>query len=103
MIPQVEKPASQKEPTTPYTVKLRGAPFNVTEVRVWIGRVGVPGSGEVRSQMELGWGLLIVAGDGWHCEDCFHSLPLVPGWGLAVKKGGDMGLDSSVGRVLMRA
>lgn len=51
--------------------------------------------------MELGWGVLIVSGDGWHCEDCFHSLPLVPGWRLAVKKGGDMGLDSSVGRVLM--
>lgn len=45
VIPQGEKPASQKEPTTRYTVKLRGAPFNVTEV----GRVGVPGSGKVRS------------------------------------------------------
>lgn len=32
VIPQVEKPVSQKEPTTPYAVKLRGAPFNVTEV-----------------------------------------------------------------------
>ncbi|XP_008845690.1 probable RNA-binding protein 19 isoform X1 [Nannospalax galili] len=32
--PQVEKPVSQKEPTTPYTVKLRGAPFNVTEKNV---------------------------------------------------------------------
>ncbi|XP_051017564.1 probable RNA-binding protein 19 [Acomys russatus] len=31
---KVEKPASQKEPTTPYTVKLRGAPFNVTEKNV---------------------------------------------------------------------
>ncbi|KAM5237750.1 putative RNA-binding protein 19 [Ctenodactylus gundi] len=29
-----EKAASQKEPTTPYTVKLRGAPFNVTEKNV---------------------------------------------------------------------
>ncbi|XP_037367008.1 probable RNA-binding protein 19 [Talpa occidentalis] len=28
------KPANQKEPTTPYTVKLRGAPFNVTEKNV---------------------------------------------------------------------
>ncbi|ERE76520.1 putative RNA-binding protein 19, partial [Cricetulus griseus] len=28
---KVEKPASKTEPTTPYTVKLRGAPFNVTE------------------------------------------------------------------------
>lgn len=42
VISQVEKPASQKEPTTPYTVKLRGAPFNVTEVCVWKGRVGMP-------------------------------------------------------------
>lgn len=31
---KVEKPVSQKEPTTPYTVKLRGAPFNVTEKNV---------------------------------------------------------------------
>ncbi|XP_055405474.1 probable RNA-binding protein 19 isoform X2 [Bubalus kerabau] len=31
---QTEKPASQKEPTTPHTVKLRGAPFNVTEKNV---------------------------------------------------------------------
>lgn len=31
-IPQTERPAHQKEPTTPHTVKLRGAPFNVTEV-----------------------------------------------------------------------
>lgn len=31
---KVEKPASQKEPTTRYTVKLRGAPFNVTEKNV---------------------------------------------------------------------
>lgn len=31
---KVEKPASKKEPTTPYTVKLRGAPFNVTEKNV---------------------------------------------------------------------
>lgn len=100
VIPQVEKPASQKEPTTPYTVKLRGAPFNVTEVRVWKGRVGVPGSGELRTQVEPGWGLLIMSGDRWHCEDCFHSLPLVPGWRLAVIKGGDTGLGSSVGRVL---
>lgn len=30
---ETEKPAIQKEPTTPHTVKLRGAPFNVTEVR----------------------------------------------------------------------
>lgn len=52
VIPQVEKPASQKEPTIPYTVKLRGAPFNVTEVPVWKGRVGRPGSGEVRSCKE---------------------------------------------------
>ncbi|XP_068095834.1 probable RNA-binding protein 19 [Hyperolius riggenbachi] len=29
-----EKPAVQNEPTTPYTVKLRGAPFNVTEKNV---------------------------------------------------------------------
>lgn len=29
---QTEKPAIQKEPSTPHTVKLRGAPFNVTEV-----------------------------------------------------------------------
>lgn len=29
---QMEKPATQKEPTTSHTVKLRGAPFNVTEV-----------------------------------------------------------------------
>lgn len=34
VITQVEKPAGKKEPTTPYTVKLRGAPFNVTEVCV---------------------------------------------------------------------
>ncbi|MEJ1282002.1 RNA binding motif protein 19 [Cricetulus griseus] len=31
---KVEKPASKTEPTTPYTVKLRGAPFNVTEKNV---------------------------------------------------------------------
>ncbi|XP_003461409.1 probable RNA-binding protein 19 isoform X1 [Cavia porcellus] len=31
---EVEKAANQKEPTTPYTVKLRGAPFNVTEKNV---------------------------------------------------------------------
>ncbi|KAK7809123.1 hypothetical protein U0070_006137, partial [Myodes glareolus] len=30
----VEKPVGKKEPTTPYTVKLRGAPFNVTEKNV---------------------------------------------------------------------
>lgn len=29
-----EKPVVQNEPTTPYTVKLRGAPFNVTEQNV---------------------------------------------------------------------
>ncbi|XP_030893656.1 probable RNA-binding protein 19 isoform X3 [Leptonychotes weddellii] len=29
-----DKPANQKEPTTPYTVKLRGAPFSVTEKNV---------------------------------------------------------------------
>ncbi|KAG8455679.1 hypothetical protein GDO86_001754 [Hymenochirus boettgeri] len=29
-----EKPGLQNEPTTPYTVKLRGAPFNVTEQNV---------------------------------------------------------------------
>lgn len=46
---KVEKPASQKEPTTPYTVKLRGAPFNVTEVCVWKGRVGMPVSGDIMS------------------------------------------------------
>ncbi|KAM9194524.1 putative RNA-binding protein 19 isoform 2-T3 [Dugong dugon] len=33
-IAETEKPATQKEPTTPYTVKLRGAPFNVTEKNV---------------------------------------------------------------------
>ncbi|XP_062999963.1 probable RNA-binding protein 19 [Elgaria multicarinata webbii] len=31
---QVKTPASANEPTTPYTVKLRGAPFNVTEQNV---------------------------------------------------------------------
>ncbi|KAL1768765.1 putative RNA-binding protein 19 [Sigmodon hispidus] len=31
---KVEKPASKKEPTTSYTVKLRGAPFSVTEKNV---------------------------------------------------------------------
>lgn len=31
---QTEKPANLKEPTTPHTVKLRGAPFNVTEKNV---------------------------------------------------------------------
>ncbi|GAB1290094.1 Probable RNA-binding protein 19 [Apodemus speciosus] len=31
---KIERPASQKEPTTPHTVKLRGAPFNVTEKNV---------------------------------------------------------------------
>ncbi|XP_010597254.2 probable RNA-binding protein 19 isoform X2 [Loxodonta africana] len=31
---ETEKPATQKDPTTPYTVKLRGAPFNVTEKNV---------------------------------------------------------------------
>ncbi|KAM7332124.1 hypothetical protein ACRRTK_008832 [Alexandromys fortis] len=31
---KVEKPVGRKEPTTPYTVKLRGAPFNVTEKNV---------------------------------------------------------------------
>ncbi|XP_020138512.2 putative RNA-binding protein 19 [Microcebus murinus] len=31
---EAEKPANQKEPTTPHTVKLRGAPFNVTEKNV---------------------------------------------------------------------
>nr|XP_060467930.1 probable RNA-binding protein 19 [Panthera onca] len=29
---EADKPATQKEPTTPHTVRLRGAPFNVTEV-----------------------------------------------------------------------
>ena len=44
--PQTEKPASQKEPTTPHTVKLRGAPFNVTEVRARnLVRSGAPGQG----------------------------------------------------------
>lgn len=32
-VTQKEKPAVQWEPSTPHTVKLRGAPFNVTEVR----------------------------------------------------------------------
>ncbi|XP_024422560.2 probable RNA-binding protein 19 isoform X2 [Desmodus rotundus] len=31
---KTEKPAAQREPTTPHTVKLRGAPFNVTEKNV---------------------------------------------------------------------
>ncbi|EFB19054.1 hypothetical protein PANDA_014807, partial [Ailuropoda melanoleuca] len=31
---EADKAAHQKEPTTPYTVKLRGAPFNVTEKSV---------------------------------------------------------------------
>ncbi|XP_066116597.1 probable RNA-binding protein 19 isoform X1 [Saccopteryx bilineata] len=31
---ETEKPAAEKEPSTPYTVKLRGAPFNVTEKNV---------------------------------------------------------------------
>ncbi|XP_008575479.1 PREDICTED: probable RNA-binding protein 19 [Galeopterus variegatus] len=31
---QTEKPVNQKEPTTPHTVKLRGAPFSVTEKNV---------------------------------------------------------------------
>ncbi|MBZ3886595.1 putative RNA-binding protein 19 [Sciurus carolinensis] len=31
---QTEKPANEKEPTTPHTVKLRGAPFSVTEKNV---------------------------------------------------------------------
>ncbi|KAM8817018.1 putative RNA-binding protein 19 [Rhynchonycteris naso] len=31
---ETEKPATKKEPSTPYTVKLRGAPFNVTEKNV---------------------------------------------------------------------
>ncbi|XP_013359156.1 PREDICTED: probable RNA-binding protein 19 isoform X2 [Chinchilla lanigera] len=31
---EMGKPASQNEPTTPHTVKLRGAPFNVTEKNV---------------------------------------------------------------------
>ncbi|XP_036785198.2 probable RNA-binding protein 19 isoform X3 [Manis pentadactyla] len=31
---QAERPASQKEPRTPHTVKLRGAPFSVTEKNV---------------------------------------------------------------------
>lgn len=31
---ETQKPAIQKEPTTPHTVKLRGAPFNVTEKNV---------------------------------------------------------------------
>ncbi|XP_024900250.1 probable RNA-binding protein 19 isoform X1 [Pteropus alecto] len=31
---ETEKPAIQKEPSTPHTVKLRGAPFNVTEKNV---------------------------------------------------------------------
>ncbi|XP_069877527.1 probable RNA-binding protein 19 isoform X1 [Dipodomys merriami] len=31
---QTQKPANQKEPTTAHTVKLRGAPFNVTEKNV---------------------------------------------------------------------
>ncbi|XP_027628925.1 probable RNA-binding protein 19 [Tupaia chinensis] len=31
---KTEKPANQREPTTPHTVKLRGAPFNVTEKNV---------------------------------------------------------------------
>ncbi|XP_045152795.1 probable RNA-binding protein 19 isoform X1 [Echinops telfairi] len=33
-VEQMERPATQKEPTTPHTVKLRGAPFNVTEKNV---------------------------------------------------------------------
>ncbi|MBV98998.1 putative RNA-binding protein 19, partial [Eschrichtius robustus] len=33
-ITQTEKPANQKEPTITHTVKLRGAPFNVTEKNV---------------------------------------------------------------------
>ncbi|XP_051825344.1 probable RNA-binding protein 19 [Antechinus flavipes] len=36
---EVTKPAAQSEPTTAYTVKLRGAPFNVTEVSV-VSRCG---------------------------------------------------------------
>lgn len=32
-VTQTETPAHQKERTTTHTVKLRGAPFNVTEVR----------------------------------------------------------------------
>lgn len=55
VITQVEKPASQKEPTTRYTVKLRGAPFNVTEVCREEGRE-VPGSGDVMSWKERGEG-----------------------------------------------
>lgn len=55
---------------------------------------------EVRSQRGQRWGLPAGEGDRWQCEDRFHSLPLVPGWGLTVKKGGAMGLGSSVGRVL---
>ena len=48
-VPQTEKPASQKEPTTPHTVKLRGAPFNVTEVRARTRvRPGALGQGEAR-------------------------------------------------------
>lgn len=48
-ITQTEKPASQKEPTTPHTVKLRGAPFNVTEVRARNRvRQGAPGEGETK-------------------------------------------------------
>ncbi|XP_042765774.1 probable RNA-binding protein 19 isoform X1 [Panthera leo] len=31
---EADKPATQKEPTTPHTVRLRGAPFNVTEKNV---------------------------------------------------------------------
>ena len=103
VIPQVEKPVSQKEPTTPYTVKLRGAPFNVTEVWIRKGRVGRPGSDEVRSWKELGSGLQTREGDQWQCEECFRCLPWVPGWRLAVKKGGGMGLDSSVVRSTLAA
>lgn len=60
---QTEKPASQKEPTTPHTVKLRGAPFNVTEVRA-TNRVRQGDPGEGGDKAKGAWSLCCTRASG---------------------------------------
>lgn len=58
VITQVEKPVDKKEPSTPYTVKLRGAPFNVTEVCVHGRQDAEDGGGaRMRRSRELAVGV----------------------------------------------
>lgn len=58
VITQVEKPVGKKEPSTPYTVKLRGAPFNVTEVCVHGRQDAEDGGGaRMRRSRELAVGV----------------------------------------------